>query len=366
MSNDKTKEPVHAVSTQTMSERFTAMVVREFGSTVGTLRLTQHQQRLAQHLFIGIDNAIKSMESKRIKDGNDRKLPIVWANINMEKLALDGVHRIELGLDALIPGHIYPIPYLNGKTGKYDLDLRIGYVGKDYYRRAMAVERPMDIVYQLVCKKDKFKPIMKGQGNDIESYELEIPDPFDRGDVVGGFGYIMYENPVKNKLILVSKADFDKSKSKAQTNDFWSSYEKEMQLKTLVNRVTSKLSVDPEKVSAAYTAVEMDDNHAEIQDKANQDFIDVEPEPKKETTKTMEQTEPAQQRESKEDKTAEYYLVCPAVIDSKRPRKPVSVCMKCKNQKQCDPFVEWSMANSETEEKNVAEEQPAGQVNLGF
>ena len=359
MSNDKTKEPVHAVSTQTMSERFTAMVVREFGSTVGTLRLTQHQQRLAQHLFIGIDNAIKSMESKRIKDGNDRKLPIVWANINMEKLALDGVHRIELGLDALIPGHIYPIPYLNGKTGKYDLDLRIGYVGKDYYRRAMAVERPMDIVYQLVCKKDKFKPIMRGAGNDIETYEFEITDPFDRGDVVGGFGYIMYENPTKNQLIIVSKADFDKSKSKAQSNAFWGSYEKEMQFKTLVTRVTSKLSVDPEKVSASYTAVEIDDNHVEIQEKANLDFIDVEPEPKKETPKTMEQTEPAQQRESKEDKTAEYYLVCPAAIDNKRPRKPVSVCLKCKHQQQCDPFVEWSMAN-------VAGEQPAGQVNLGF
>jgi len=356
-----------AVVKETMSARFTNMVVREFGSTVGTLALTPHQQRLAQHLFIGIDNQLRDLEAKRVQNTNDKRPAIAWSNINMEKLALDAVHRIELGLDALIPGHIYSIPYLNGKTGKYDLDMRIGYVGKDYYRRAMAVDPPVNIIYELVHKKDKFKPIMKGKGNDIESYEFEITDPWDRGEVVGGFGYLVYGDPTKNKLVLVSKADFDKSKGMAQSNKFWGAHEKEMQFKTLVTRVTSKLAVDPEKVSAAYTAVELDDNHAEIQERANGEFIDVEPEPvklaepKKEQPTVKAQPEP---QEEKEDKK-EYLLVCPAAIDSKRPRKPISVCMKCKNQKQCDPFVEWSMANGEAGEKNAAEEQPI-QVNLGF
>jgi recombination protein RecT len=359
------KKETNAVST-TMSARFTSMVVREFGSTVGTLALTPHQQRLAQHLFIGIDNSLRELDAKRIKDGRTNQAPIVWSNINMDKLALDAVHRIELGLDALIPGHIYPIPYFNGKTQKYDLDLRIGYVGKDYYRRAMAVDPPVDIVYQLVHEKDTFKPIMKGAGNDIESYEFEITNPFDRGDVIGGFGYIMYDNPAKNKLVIVSKADFDKSKKAAKSDMFWKPYEKEMQFKTLVTRVTSKLAVDPEKVSAAYTAVELDDNGREIQEMANQDFIDVEPEPPKKEARQPEKTQKkeAATQQPEPNGNGVTYLVCPASIDSKRPRKPISVCKACSNRVQCDAFAEWAMDNPG--EAGTAQETGQMQESIGF
>jgi len=251
------------------------MVVKEFGNQVGTLQLTPYQQRLAQHLFISVDTSLKRLEADR-QSKNGSKTPIVWNNVNMEKLAIDAVHRIELGLDALIPNHMHVIPYLSGKTGKYDLDLRVGYVGKDYYHRKMAIEPPLDIVYELVYEKDHFKPIKKTAANKVESYEFDITDPFDRGAVKGGFGYIMFEDATKNKLILVSKADFDKSKKKAQSDKFWSSYPVEMMFKTLVHRVTSKLNIDPEKVNASFMQVEMDDNQREIDEEANKGpIIDI-------------------------------------------------------------------------------------------
>ena len=247
-----------------ISVRFTSAVIKEFGA-IGSLTLTPFQKRLAQHLFIKIDTSLVEYEKKRT---DQNKPPIIWPNVNMQKLAIDAVHRIELGLDALIPNHISPIPYLNGRTKKYDLDLRVGYVGKDYYRRQMAVDPPYDIIYELVYEHDIFKPIKKSAKNPVESYDFEIPQPFDRGKVVGGFAYLLYDYEKKNQLVIVTEEDFKKSESKAQSKEFWSGYPDQMRFKTIVNRATSKLQVDPEKVNAAFMAVEKDDSDDAIQVKA--------------------------------------------------------------------------------------------------
>ena len=339
----------------TMSERFTSMVVREFGSTVGKLQLDPYQQRLAQHLFVAVDNALKTLEAKRLDQGG-KGTPMVWSNINMEKLAIDAVHRIELGLDALIPGHVYPIPYYNRRLGKYDLDLRIGYVGKDYYRRKMAVEEPVDIIYELVHETDEFQPIKRSIENPIESFTFNVTNPFNRGKVIGGFGYIMYENPLKNSLVLVSKEDFDKSRAKAQSDQFWKQYEKEMQVKTLVHRVTSKLPVDPAKVNTSYMAVETDDaiteNEREIDEYADQDFIDIESSVEKSEPKTKEKKQappPSQEPEQVEEENMDpqppeqqrEYIVCPVAKNPQTARRPVSFCDACPEKKKCDAYAEY-------------------------
>jgi len=240
-----------------LSEQFTNQVVREFGRTAGDRPvLTPYRKRLAQHLFVKIDASLKDLEKKRLDKNPQGGTPIAWPNINMQKLAMDAMHRVELGLDALIPNHISPIPYFNTRLGKYDLDLRIGYVGKDYYRRCMALDPPEDIVYELVYENDTFKPIKKSLAHPIESYDFDITNPFDRGKVVGGFAYLIYKNEAKNKLIIVTDDDFKKSMNKAPSKDFWSAYPDEMKYKTIVNRATSKLQVDPEKVNESFMAVE--------------------------------------------------------------------------------------------------------------
>jgi recombination protein RecT len=251
----KEKKNLPQVDQGTVSERFTSIIIREFSGAVGKLEMTPYQKRLAQHLFIKIDQSLKELEKKRAEKDKEG-LPIVWASLNLEKLAIDAVHRIELGLDALIPNHISPIPYLNSRTKKYDLDLRIGYAGKDYYRRQMSTTPPKDIVYELVHKNDIFRPIKASMKNPVESYEFEIPSPFDRGEVVGGFAYIIYDEPKKNKLIIVTESDFMKSKNKAQSKTFWDDHPEQMRHKTIVNRATSKLPIDPEKVNASFNFVE--------------------------------------------------------------------------------------------------------------
>jgi len=283
----ETPAPVPALQGNSLAERFTTMVIKEFGSEVGKIELSPYQRKLAQHLFIKIDMALKDLDAKRASKGQDKKAPIIWQNVNMQKLAVDAVHRIELGLDALIPNHIHPIPYFNSSLGKYDLDLRVGYVGKDYYYREMALYPPTDIVYELVHKNDEFIVIKKGQSNQVESYIFKINNPFDRGPVVGGFGYVRYEDETKNRLQIVTMENFTRSKKAAQSDDFWSKDTEAMQYKTIVHRTVAKITLDPEKINASFVRVEQDEYdapetpaQAEIEKNANKDVIDLKPTPK--------------------------------------------------------------------------------------
>jgi recombination protein RecT len=239
-----------------VAERFVAQVQQLFVSEMGAaLQFTDLEKTLAQHMYLKVDAQLKSLEAKRLKQNNaDPKdaRAFTWQHVNLPKLALDSVHRVNLGLDALIPNHIHPVPYMNGKTGLYDLDLRIGYQGKDYCRRELAVEKPIEIIYQLVHETDEFEPIFKDFKNEIDSYTFKVKNPFVRGKVIGGFGYIRYADAKKNKLVLVTQRDFQKAEAGAQTQDFWaeSKYREEMQFKTVVHRVTDELPLDPRKVNA--------------------------------------------------------------------------------------------------------------------
>lgn len=235
----------------TAAERFTAIVLREFNGLTGSnLGLTDFQKKLAQHLFVKVDVALKSFEAKR----KGASAAYTWANINLDKLAVDAIYRIDLGLDALIPNHIHPIPYWNDREGKYDLDLRIGYVGKDYYHRRFAMDPPVNVVYELVYSTDKFKPIKCSDGS--SKYEFEITQPFARGEVIGGFGYVIYDDPKKNLLVIVSEDDFLKSRNLAPSKTFWEDYPIEQRQKTLVHRTTDKIPIDPQKTNKSYAAVE--------------------------------------------------------------------------------------------------------------
>lgn len=269
----------------TQSERFLKNVETQFAAEAGApMAFSDYEKTLAQHLFLKVDNVLKDMETKRLNATKPYGQPFTWQNVNMRKLSLDAVHRVQLGLDALVPNHIHPVPYFNKREGKYDLDLRVGYVGKAYYRQQVAVDVPVDIIYELVYSTDKFIPLKKSFSNEIESYEFEITNPFDRGEIIGGFGYLIYEDTRKNTLIMVSEKDFEKSRKAAQSDTFWSKHPVEMRYKTLVHRVTDKLTVDPKKVNAtAYAYVENQEEETsvrrEINEQANKELLDIDQSP---------------------------------------------------------------------------------------
>lgn len=295
----------------TMSERFTNLVLRKFGSNVaGALQVSEYQKRLIQGYFIAIDRALKIAEEARIRKNEtnkdhkyDNNLPVTWDNVNINDLALDVVHYARMGLDMMMDNHLFPIPYKNNKNNKYDVTLMPGYNGIQYIAEKYALEQPKAVTIELVYSTDTFKPIKKNKDNKVESYIFEINNTFDRGEIVGGFGYIEYEDPVKNKLIIMTRKDIEKRKPAYAAAEFWGGTTKvwengkqveketdgwfeEMCLKTIKREVYSAKNIprDPKKIDDNYQYMKMREARyaeleaqAEIDGYANTIVIDTTP-----------------------------------------------------------------------------------------
>lgn len=293
------------------SERFAAMVVREFnGNVAGGLEVTEYQKKLIQGYFIIIDKALKTAEENRIvknakntdHEKYDNTLPVTWNNVDMIQLAIDLVYFAKLGLDMQQDNVLFPIPYKNSKRNCYDITLMLGYNGKRYIAEKYALYPPLAVTIELVHSTDNFTPIKKSFRNPIETYEFEITNPFDRGEIVGGFAYIQYEEPTKNELIIMSKADIDKRKPSYASAEFWGGVKtewingkktevvtdgwyEEMARKTLIREAYSQkhILVDTEKVDDTYRFIQMRETkyaeteaNAEIEAEANQTPLDFE------------------------------------------------------------------------------------------
>lgn len=242
---NQTTDIVNPNANLTVAEKFAIDVQRRFAAEMGTaVAWTQAEGALAQHLYLYLDAHFKELDKKR--DSN--KPPITWSNMNMVKLTIDTTAIVALGLDAQIKNMVHALPFLNGRTGKYDVLLLRGYAGVEYIARKYAFEPVKDILVQLVYSTDHFVPIHKDINNPIESYEFRVINPFNRGEVTGGFGYISYDDPSRNRLILVTPRDFNRSQGSSKSQ-FWRDHDVEMKYKTVWHRVCSKIGLDPTKIN---------------------------------------------------------------------------------------------------------------------
>lgn len=304
MSNELAKKEENQMQKKelTASERFTGMVINEFQGNIGQLNLNEYQKQLIRNYFIGIDNALKIAEERRgysKKKANDPA--VIWQNVNMNKLAVDVVQNAKLGLDMAIINHLSVVPYLNGKTNKYDLNLMPGYEGLRYVAIKYAIYPIIDIRVELIHKNDKFKMTSK---NNVECYEFDIENPFDRGEVIGGFGYIRYQDETRNKLVVMTKAELLKRKPSTAAAEFWGGekdkwengkkvgtetiegWQEEMLYKTMVRATCKKVPLDPKKINESYIYVmefaenyyvenQEDKVNQEIEENANRELIDI-------------------------------------------------------------------------------------------
>lgn len=311
MANNKnTQVAVREQQKPTASERFTNKVVAEFGSSVGGVALTDFQKRLAQNYFIGIDAALKTAEANRIKKTEKYrdKTPVVWENVNMESLARNVVAYARIGLDPAQKNHINMIPYKNNTTGKYDIGFIEGYRGIELKAMKYGLDVPDAVVVELVYSTDKFKPIKKDRNNPYESYDFEVVDVFDRGEIKGGFYYHIYSKaPEKNKLVVLTLKDIEKRKPKYASVEFWGGekdvWEKDektgrnkkvgteqvdgwydkMCYKTIYRAAYSDITIDSQKIDDDYLRLKQAESEfteaeveAEISENANQEIIDIE------------------------------------------------------------------------------------------
>ena len=269
------------------SEKFTNKVLKEFGQSAGgEFRVTDFQRQLISGYFIGIDRALKAAEERRVADNAWKKEanndPITWNTIDLNAVALDVMHYARMGLDITQKNMLFAIPYKdNNRTAKtgtklYSVNFMQGYNGIRYIAEKYALEKPKSVTTELVYSTDVFKPIKKSHENNVESYEFSITNAFDRGEIVGGFGYIEYADPTKNRLIIMSKKDIEKRKPKYASAEFWGTeatgkkvtqyvngkkeqvdtegWYEEMCLKTIRREVYSpkNIPIDPQKIDESY------------------------------------------------------------------------------------------------------------------
>jgi len=308
-----------AIAEATVSERFMLKVINEFGSGVGEVALTKFQKRLAQNYFMSIDSILKKAEAKRNK--NKEQLPVIWQNVNMEDLARGVVAAARIGLDPMEKNHINPIPYKNNNTGKYDITFILGYFGIEIKAVKYGLDVP-DVTVELVYSNDKFRSIKKDRNNKVESFDFEIVNDFDRGEIIGGFYYHDYPGrPEKNKLVVFTKKDIEKRKPKYASPEFWGGekdtwengkkagkeqvegwYER-MAYKTIYRAAYGAIPIDSQKIDNDYMVLNQAEQSFAIEEPlaqleadtsahANQDYTDIQ------TGEITPQDNPATDKES--------------------------------------------------------------------
>jgi recombination protein RecT len=288
-----------------VSEVFVQRVTKEFtGGVGGALALTDFQNRLAQNYFITVDSVLKAAEEKRRnKKKNQDQVPVTWQNVNMEQLARNVVSAARIGFDPAQKNHINMIPYKNKSTGKYDIGFIEGYRGMELKAKKYGLDVPDGVIVELVYSSDKFKSIKKDRNNKVESFEFEIVNDFDRGEIVGGFYYHFYiANPEKNKLVVFNLKDIEKRKPQYASTEFWGGKKDKwengqvvgteevegwydiMCLKTIYRAAYANITIDSQKIDNDYMTLKQNEQELkvseialEIAENANSEAIDVEP-----------------------------------------------------------------------------------------
>jgi recombination protein RecT len=309
------KEPENKQLTElNASERFTQEVMRRYCGSVGEVNLSDYERQLVQRYFIKFDAALKAYDRDRLAKNawarEKNELPAVWKNVDLEQLAEDVVFYARMGLDPCMKNFLSIIPFRAKKAEKYTATFIEGYEGKKYVAFEMALDRPLAMFNENVYANDVFRPRYRNplDPNSFDSYEFDTPQPFDRGEYKGGFGYIQYADPRKNKLIFMSRKDIEKRKPKYAAVEFWGGdkdiwkdgkkvgaehvegWYDEMVYKTIVRATCDEVNLDPKKVNANYAAIEArrdeyaeitveDQADAEIAENANGKLIELEAEP---------------------------------------------------------------------------------------
>ena len=212
------------------------------------------------------------------------------------------VSAARIGFDPAQKNHINMLPFK--KNNRYEITFIEGYKGIELKAQKYGLEVPSGIAVEVVYANDRFKSIKKDHRNNIENYEFEITNDFDRGEIVGGFYYKFFtENPEKNKLMVFTMKDILKRKPQYASAEFWGGEKDEwkngkktgkkepvegwldeMCLKTISRAAYNSITIDSTKIDNDYAQIRQSQQEFkesevinEIAENANIESIDITP-----------------------------------------------------------------------------------------
>lgn len=276
MANDLTVK-----ATTSISERFAKSVIEELETSFADgIKVTPKERQLIRGYFVAVDRMLKVSEEQRLnknkknKDHSfDNDLPYIWQNVNMTALAEDLAALARIGLDATFPNMVSFAAFKNTKTNKYDILAQKGYAGLAFVAMKYSLHGLKQLRPELVYSTDTFKILKANAHRDVETYEFEINNPFDRGEFKGGFVYLAYENATLNRVVYLSKKEIDKRKPSRASAEFWGGIKTEwkdgkeiktevegwydeMARKTIIKHAAKQVEADPTKIDDAYRYAE--------------------------------------------------------------------------------------------------------------
>lgn len=193
---------------------------------------------LAVNYFTRLDNELKKLAT-----------PKTWKQINFEDFLSKSIAYANIGIDPLAP-KMLSFTLFGNKTGTSDVVFVEDVRCMELLARRYGVNCPENITVELIYSTDKFSIIKKDLSHPSEGYVLEVTNAFDRGEIIGGVSLSEYENPIYNKVRIMSMKEIEK---RVKTNStFWTNWKNEMCEKTLGKNAWGKVVLNTTELSEYY------------------------------------------------------------------------------------------------------------------
>ena len=285
-----------------VADRFTLSVVNSWKDVAKGLEVTEKEKGLIAGYFIKLDEQLRNSKQN-----------YTWKNVRMKELAVTLAHTAKLGLDMTIPGMLSFIPFRHGDTGTIDLVPVKGKTAYEYLAKRFGIDPPKYGIVELVYKNDKFSLIKRDATHDHDDYIFEIQNPFDRGEVIGAFGALIYDDPTKNKVMSKSYKELLSYRPARYDDTFWKGENLlKMLEKTMAKQLYNSVALDPEKINQYRDSFDRMDA-AEIEYAAGEakeeiaenlgtgEYVDIDFEPVVEAESETKQTETVIEEQKEED-----------------------------------------------------------------
>lgn len=221
---------------------------------------------LAVNYFTRLDNELKKSNPAK-----------TWKEIGFDDFLAKSIAYANIGIDPLAPKMLSFTLFKNKATNLYDVVFIEDVRCMELLARRYGINCPKNITVELIYSNDtEFSIIKKSLSNPIEGYEFGKINHFNRGDIIGGVSLMEYENPIYNKVRLMSISDITKRVKTTDYNgketSFWKNFKPEMCEKTIGKNAWSKVVLNTTELSEYYALKPSSHSQEEFEPESTEDL----------------------------------------------------------------------------------------------